>query len=70
VRERGIVVILPYTFVFLLSLNYRYKKVLIEPDSIWVDLEDYLDKIQVFQKNYGEFFYHILIIPKNFVVYI
>jgi hypothetical protein len=71
VKEHGIVAITPpYTPDFLLSLKYKGKKVLLEPHGVWDDLRDYLGKLHVFRMNYGEFFYLILIVPRNFVTYI
>ncbi len=71
VKEHGIVAINPpYTPDFLLSLKFKEKKVLLEPHGVWDDLKDYLGKLHVFRKNYGEFFHLILIVPKTFVIYI
>ncbi len=68
VKEQGIVSISPpYTPDFLLSMKFKDKKVLLEPHGVWEELKDYLGKLHVFRKNYGEFFYLILIVPKNFV---
>jgi hypothetical protein len=67
-KEHGIVAITPpYTPDFLLSLKYKEKKVLLEPHGVWDELKDYLGKLHAFRKNYGEFFYLILIVPENFV---
>ncbi len=70
-KEHGIVAITPpYTPDFLLSLKFSNKKVLMEPHGVWDDLKEYLGKLHVFRKNYGEFFYLILIVPENFVTFI
>jgi hypothetical protein len=67
-REHGIVAISPpYTPDFLLSLKFGEKKVLLEPHGVWDELEDYVGKLRVFRKNYGQFFYLILIVPENFI---
>jgi hypothetical protein len=67
-KEHGIVAINPpYTPDFLLSLKYGEKKVLLEPHGVWDELEDYVGKLRVFRKNYGQFFYLILIVPQNFI---
>ncbi len=66
-KEHGIVSIPPpYTPDFLLSLTYKDKKVLLEPHGVWEDLKDYLGKLQVFRKNFGQYFYLILVVPENF----
>jgi len=70
-KEHGIVAIAPpYTPDFLLSLKYEEKKVLLEPHGVWDDLKDYVGKLHVFRKNYGQFFHLVLIVPEDFVGFI
>jgi hypothetical protein len=67
-KEQGIVAIPPpYTPDFLLSLKHQDKKVLLEPHGVWEDLKDYMGKLHTFKKNYGLYFYLILIVPENFI---
>jgi hypothetical protein len=68
VKEHGLIATTPpYTPDFLLSLKFGEKKVLLEPHGVRDELKDFVGKLCTFRKNYGEYYYLILIVPDDFV---
>jgi hypothetical protein len=66
-QEHGVIALPPpYTPDFLLGLKYHGKRVLVEPHGIWEDFEAFMGKLHLFRKNYAEFFYLILVVPRGF----
>ena len=59
---------LTYKPDFLLpKMTYRGRKVLLEPHGIESNLPEFLTKLSLVRKHYGEYFSLVLIVPDNFV---
>lgn len=62
----GASVTLTYKPDFLLPrLTCNGKKVLLEPHGIWTNINEFLFKLKLFRRQYGEFFFLVLIAPDN-----